>query len=77
MLGLMLVGVALELGEDAAIGVGRGDVALDGGGVECPLVVEQVELLGARLGVDLVDLLSLLEKDAVDADVGTRCRTTS
>ena len=65
----VLVGVALELLEDLAVGVRRGDLALDLGGVEGALVLEEVELAGAGLGVDLVDLLALVEEDAVHADV--------
>ena len=35
-----------------------------------PLVFEEVELLAAGLGVDLLDLLAFLEEDAVHPHVG-------
>ena len=59
VLPLVLIGVALELLQDLAVGVRRRDLALDLGGVEGALVFEQVELASASLRVDLVDLLAL------------------
>ncbi len=58
VLGLVLVGVTLQLLQDAAVGVWGRDVTLDRGGVKGTLVLEQVELQRAGLGVDLVDLLA-------------------
>ena len=69
VLGLMGVGVALDLLQDPAVGVRGGDVSLDGARVKRALVVEEVELLVAGLRVDLVDLLAFVEEYAVDADV--------
>ena len=62
VLALVLVGVLLDLLEDLAVGVGRGDLALDLGGVELPLVLQQVELLAAGLGVDQLDCSPSLRK---------------
>ena len=67
--GFVLVGVALDLFQDLAVRVGRGDVALHLAGVVCPLVFEEIELAGARARVDLVDLFALLEEDAIHADI--------
>lgn len=66
---LVLRGMGLQLFEDLAIGVWRRDLLLDLIGVESPLVLQQVELAHACLRVDLVDLLALLQEDAVHADV--------
>ena len=71
-----VVGVALELLEDPAVRVRRRDLALDLRGVEVALVLEQVELLGAGLGVDLVDLLAFLRKTPL-MRTSERTRTTS
>ena len=45
-------------------------------GVELPLVLQQVELLGAGLGSTMLDLLALLEEDAVHADFGLDVTTS-
>ena len=67
---LVLVGVLLDLLQDLAVRVGGGDLALDLGRVEVPLVLQLVQLLAAGLGIDLLDALALLQEDAVHADVG-------
>ena len=70
MLALVLVGVALDLFEDLAVGVWGGDLALDFGGVELRARLRAGRAaLRAGLGVDVVDLLALLEEDAVHAHV--------
>ena len=66
---LVLQGVLLDLFEDLAVGIGRGDRPLDLGGVELPLVLQVVELFGPRLGIDHADQLALLEENALHADV--------
>src|SRR5690606_29845642 len=70
VLRLELIRVLLQLREDLPVRVRRGDLALDLGGIKGALVLEQVELPRACLGVDLVNLLALAKEDAVDANVG-------
>ncbi len=67
---LVVEGVGFELFEDFSVGVGRGDFALDLGGVEEALVFEVVETGGSGIGVDEADFFAFLEEDAVNADVG-------
>lgn len=67
---LMLLGVVLDLLQDLLVGVWRCDVAFDLGGLEASLVLQQVELLGTSPRIHLIDLLPLLEKHAVHADIG-------
>ncbi len=66
----VLIGIAFDLLKNLFVRVGRRDLPLDLGGLEGSLIFEKVELLRARLGVDLVDLLPFLEEHAVHANVG-------
>ncbi len=68
---LVRLGVLLDLLQDLPVRVGSGDVVLDLGRVELPLVLQKVELLLARCRVDRLDLLSLLEEDTLHPDVGS------
>lgn len=57
---LVFVGVLLDLFEDLAIGVGRGNVALDLGCFEYSLILKEVELLLTAFGVDVRYVFTLL-----------------
>lgn len=50
---------------DFPVAVRRSDVALDGRGVEGPLILHLIERLDAGLRVHFPDLLALFQKDAV------------
>ena len=62
--------VLLYLFQDFLVGVGRGDLLFDFGGVELPFVLQEVKLLCARLRVYDADLLAFFEEHALHADVG-------
>jgi len=69
--GFMRQGIFLYFFEDFLVGVGRGDLFLDFGRVELPLVLQEVKLLRPGFGVNDADLFALFEKHPLHADVGT------
>ena len=71
--GLLLVGgcVARDLFEDAAIAVRRGDSPFHVLGGERALVLNQIELLGASVRIDVGHGLALPQENAVHFDIGT------
>ena len=64
---LVLVGVALHLLQDAAVGRRCRHARLHVGCVELALVFQKIKPFGARLWIDQPHLLALLEEDAVHA----------
>ena len=66
--GFMRQGIFLRFFEGFLVGVGRGDLFLDFGGVELPLVLQEVKLLRPGFGVYDADLFALFEKHPLHAE---------
>ena len=66
VLALMLVGIALDLLQDAVVGVRHVDLLLNVGGREGALIFEHVQFPAAALPLDVIHLIAGLEEHAVD-----------
>src|SRR5687767_6175746 len=65
----MLIRIFGNLLDDLFVAVRRCDFAFNVSGVELPFILDLIQSSNASLGIDLFDLLTLLQEHAVDSNI--------